>query len=147
MKKINYNYNNYQDDLSAIVYAIEKANIKYDVVVGVVRGGLVPAVHLSHILDATFIPLSWSSSVLEKKEKNNTALLRSIVNSQKILIVDDICDSGVSLDEITKIYRNVHTAVLIHNEINIRGFTPTYYGWKINRNETPDWFDFWWEKK
>jgi len=147
MKKLDYNYDNYMDDLSSIVYAIEKANIYYDVVAGVVRGGLVPAVQLSHILDSNFVALNWSSNVSRVRDKQNPIIKAAIERNQKILIVDDICDTGVSLDDITKAYQGVHTATLVYNNINARGFTPTYYGWEINRNETPEWLDFWWEKK
>lgn len=147
MKKFDYSYDLYQKDIVNIVYEIEKSNVHYDIVVGVVRGGLVPSVHLSHILDATFIALNWSSNVSRIRDKNNEAIIAGLERNKKILVVDDICDSGVSLDDITNVYEGVDTAVLIHNEINDRLFTPTYYGWKINRKEMPEWVDFWWEKK
>jgi len=147
MEHFFYSYNNYTDDLSSIVYAIEKANIRYDIVVGVVRGGLVPAVHISHMLESTFVGLNWSSNVSRIRDKNNQVILDGLERNKKILVVDDICDSGVSLDDITKAYKGVDTAVLIQNEINERSFNPTYHGWKINRNKMPQWVDFWWEKK
>lgn len=147
MKKFDYTHEYYERDIANIVYDIEKANIHYDIVAGVVRGGLVPAVHLSHILDAKFVALNWSSNVSRIRDKNNEVLLQGIERNFKILVVDDICDSGVSLDDITKAYSDVHTAVLIHNEINERNFRPTYHGWEINRKEMPEWVDFWWEKK
>jgi hypoxanthine phosphoribosyltransferase len=147
MEHINYNYDNYVNDLSTIVYDIEKANIHYDVVVGIVRGGLIPAVQISNIFNATFIPLNWSSNVSRVRDKDNNLIIEAINRHRNILVVDDICDSGVTFDDVTKAYQGVHTACLIYNNVNKRNFTPTYYGWEINRNEIPEWFDFWWEKK
>lgn len=147
MKNIDYNFKNYMDDLSSIVYAIEKANVHYDVIVGVVRGGLIPAVHLSNIFDTVFVALNWSSNVSKIRDKENSIIHLAIERKQKILVVDDICDTGVSLDDITKVYKEVHTATLIHNNTNARNFTPTYFGWELSREDVPQWIDFWWEKK
>ena len=64
----------------------------------------------------------------------------------KILLVDDIVDSGKTFLEIFGRYWNMDTAVLIYNNINESKIKPSYYGRQINRIDTPEWFDFWWEK-
>jgi uncharacterized protein len=58
-------------------------------VTGVPRGGLIPAVILSHKFNIPFIGLE-------------TATLLPKTNKKKILLVDDISDSGKTLEELHK---------------------------------------------
>ena len=141
MKTIKYPYNEYKKDLNTLVKQIQKKNIKYDFVLGVERGGLIPAVHLSHRLGLPLKTLSWSSQL-----KDGSMLTWFILRNKKILLVDDIVDSGKTFLEIFGKYWDMDTAVLIYNNINESKIKPDYYGRMINRIDTPEWFDFWWEK-
>jgi hypoxanthine phosphoribosyltransferase len=141
MKTIKYPYNEYKKDLNSLVKQIQKKNTKYDFVLGVERGGLIPAVHLSHRLGIPLKTLSWSSQL-----KDGSMLTWFILRNKKILLVDDIVDSGKTFLEIFGKYWNMDTAVLIYNNINESKIKPDYYGRMINRKDTPEWFDFWWEK-
>lgn len=141
MKTIKYPYNEYKKDLNTLVKQIQKKNIKYDFVLGVERGGLIPAVHLSHRLGIPLKTLSWSSQL-----KDGSMLTWFILRNKKILLVDDIVDSGKTFLEIFGKYWDMDTAVLIYNNINESKIKPDYYGRMINRIDTPEWFDFWWEK-
>lgn len=147
MNKIDYRYENYCEDFATVVYAIEKSGIKYDLVAGVQRGGLVPAVHISNALDIPFCSLIWSSQIGKVRDSSNPHLKTALNRDLNVLVVDDICDTGISLDEITRTYPGVHTAVLIYNVENKKQFKPTYFGNEIKRSELPNWIDFWWEKK
>ena len=141
MKTIKYPYNEYKKDLNSLVKQIQKKNVKYDLVLGVERGGLIPAVHLSHRLQIPLKTLSWSSQL-----KDGSMLTWFILRNKKILLVDDIVDSGKTFLEIFGKYWDMDTAVLIYNNINESKIKPDYYGRMINRKDTPEWFDFWWEK-
>ena len=141
MKTIKYPYNEYKKDLNSLVKQIQKKNVKYDLVLGVERGGLIPAVHLSHRLGIPLKTLSWSSQL-----KDGSMLTWFILRNKKILLVDDIVDSGKTFLEIFGKYWDMDTAVLIYNNINESKIKPDYYGRMINRKDTPEWFDFWWEK-
>ena len=147
MKVFDYNWDNYQDDFMSVVYAIEKSGIKYDLVVGIANGGLVPGVHVANAINSSFAVLQWSNTVGRVRDISNPHIRAALDKGQKILVVDDICDSGITLDDVTSVYKGVDTAVLIYNNINKRNFAPTYYGWEINRNDIPYWFEFWWERK
>ena len=147
MKHFDYNYDNYTDDFGTVVYAIEKSNIRYDLVVGIQRGGLVPAVHISNALNIPFASLNWSHGAGKVRDSSNPHLITALKGGRKVLVVDDICDTGITLNEVLQTYPGIHTAVLVHNEENEKGFVPTYFGWKIKRTEMPEWLDFWWEKK
>jgi len=101
----------------------ESPNIQY--IYGIPRGGLIPAVLLSHKLG---IPLV-------QKLKNYS------------LIVDDISDSGNTLNELVERannpiynYKDIHTATLFERENTI--FQPDYIGEHIKYN---DWLVFPWE--
>ena len=141
MKTIKYPYNEYKKDLNSLVKQIQKKNVKYDFVLGVERGGLIPAVHLSHRLGIPLKTLSWSSQL-----KDGSMLTWFILRNKKILLVDDIVDSGKTFLEIFGKYWDMDTAVLIYNNINESKIKPDYYGRMINRKDTAEWFDFWWEK-
>ena len=141
MKTIKYPYNEYKKDLNTLVKQIQRKKVKYDFVLGVERGGLIPAVHLSHRLGLPLKTLSWSSQL-----KDGSMLTWFVLRNKKILLVDDIVDSGKTFLEIFGKYWDMDTAVLIYNNINESKIKPDYYGRMINRKDTPEWFDFWWEK-
>jgi hypoxanthine phosphoribosyltransferase len=76
-------------------------NHQYDYIIGMSRGGLIPSVHLSHkfnipmkIADISH-PLSNGDNVSSHK---NTVPDITYWNS-RLLIIDDILDSGYSIDE------------------------------------------------
>ena len=99
---------------------IKLSNIQIDSIMGLPRGGLVPAVILSHKLN---LPL------VQKISKNT-------------LIVDDICDSGKTFVEIYKKHPHQKFACL-HFKPHTSIFNPTIYA-----QETGDeWVTYPWEAK
>lgn len=140
-----YNLHDYKMDFADLVKHIRKSGKQYDLIMGIQRGGLILGVHLSHVLGVPFEVLHWSNNGV--KESANPHLIWN--KGKNILLVDDICDSGVTLKEILDHYRkwNLDTAVLVYNNINTHHIIPTYYGWEMNRNDVPQWFDFWWEQE
>lgn len=81
----------------------------YTAVVGLARGGVVPAVMLSHRLGIKFETVTWQTRDGEFKEIGR---LNNIVNREKVLIVDDICDSGLTLTEVKMNHPDADVAVL-----------------------------------
>jgi hypoxanthine-guanine phosphoribosyltransferase len=65
---------------------------------------------------------------------------------KNVLLVDDIIDQGHTIKEIHDHYWEMDTAVLIYNCVNRYSLVPTYAAWTINRQELPQWIDYWWEK-
>lgn len=139
---IAYGFDSYYDDIQSLAYSIRSSQKKYDYLVGVVRGGCIPGVHLSNLLNVPFVPLTWSHTRNEK-DKNHSILLDK---TKQCLVVDDILDAGTTIYEIKQHYGDVDTAVLIYNCVNGYSLVPTYTAWTINRENTTDWIDFWWEK-
>lgn len=139
---IEYNYNDYINDLSTVVNEIRKNDKKYDLIVGIAKGGLIPAVHLANIFNLPFASLQWSGKGI--RDCFNQQLLDA--KDKNVLLVDDILDSGDTISEVLAVYKPMDIATLIYNSVNKHNLEPTYTGWIINRNEIPEWFDFWWEK-
>jgi len=113
-----YNYDNSQIELSwreinRIVDKIE-AQVKdkgYTAIVGLARGGLIPAVMLSNRLGLKFESVTWQTRDGELQEIGR---LNNIVKREnKVLIVDDICDSGLTLTQVKANHPNADVAVLV----------------------------------
>ena len=110
------------DDIDHLVDIISKHTPEeIDSIMGLPRGGLIPAVILSHKLN---LPLVF-------KPTKNT------------LIVDDICDSGKTFIEIDSKYPNLKFACL-HLKPHTSKFTP--HIWAISW-DSDDWIVYPWENK
>ena len=138
---IKYSIEEYRKDIDILRHAILKSGTRYDLIVGIQRGGLIPAVHLSNILDIPMASIQWSHKGI--REEESPILLNN--RERNILLIDDILDRGDTLHYIQKHYWKMDTAVLIYNFINQYSIVPNFCAQTINRNDTPDWFDFWWE--
>lgn len=119
------------------------------VIVGLARGGLVPAITISHELELlgfnnTVIPVSYSSKVGVGDGRNHLNTLPDI-DGIDVLVVDDICDSGHTLLEVANHYaaqgKQVRTAALYYKVSSIH--TPTYF-WREIPSDSP-WIIFSWE--
>ena len=138
-----YTYDEYLADIRHLYDTIFRNKIQYDLIVGVQRGGLIPAVHLSNLMGVPMQTIQWSIKD-NMREGSNSHL---ICNKEKnVLLVDDILDNGNTIYQLQERYWKMHTAVLIYNVANQYSIVPTYTGRTINRETAPEWIDFWWEK-
>lgn len=137
-----YTQHNFNTDLKDLLNQIEISGKKYDRVVAVMRGGLIPGVCVSHALNLPLESLQWSTRDFPDADIFNLTMR----SDDRILLVDDICDSGKTLQTILDTFPKtfIHTAVLIHN--TDLDFTPTYFSHKLSRKLTPNYIDFWWEE-
>ena len=84
--------------IKTILTQIQETESKYDCIVGIGRGGLIPAVLLGYKLDLKVYNLGISSY----KGKTQTSSFNvyqdfyfdDVSKGDRVLIVDDICDSG-----------------------------------------------------
>lgn len=81
----------------------------YTAVVGLARGGVVPAIMLSHQLGIKFESVTWQTRDGGLQEIGR---LNNIINREKVLIVDDICDSGLTLTQVKANHPDADVAVL-----------------------------------
>jgi hypoxanthine phosphoribosyltransferase len=141
-KKYYYSWKECLIDIQKIARQVSLSDFKPDVIVGVSRGGLVPAVALSHWFKLPMVPIrtslrdfpAWETYTPEKKHKN-------------VLIVDDVCDGGETFhkinDEIKEFCDLAKFASLSwNNECN---FTPHVFAREVAKDSGNLWIHFPWE--
>lgn len=144
------------DDVNAMLAKMFRdmalAGYKPDLVVGLVRGGMVPAIHISHYFDVPMMAFKYSLRDHPGKDEFSK-LTSELTLGRNILIVDDICDEGHTLNEIhtalmhhdaLACVSSIRTAVLQHN-LGSNVFDPDYVGEEINKVEKPEWIVYPWE--
>lgn len=121
--------------LKIIVQQMQKAQWQPEQIVGIVKGGAVPATMISHLLgQPTTLYLS-AQQAGQHLESNR---------DKHILVIDDICDSGQTFMPLAQGLSPYHrlAALLENSEQKVR---LDFSGGKIRRSVQPDWYEFFWE--
>ena len=121
---------------------------KVDNIVGITRGGLMPAQELSHLMNIPMVAVQYSSKNGAGDNKNHINALPDI-DGKSILLVDDICDSGHTLKELHEIYESrgykVFSAVIYYKTQNDPVYKPDV--WAVNISQNFGWVVYPWETK
>lgn len=146
MESIFYSWDEFKSDIKAIVAEISRSEWMPDFVVGVKRGGLVPATLISHYMN---IPLLVSSCQI-RDGKNVVELIEvdDSLKDKRLLIVDDICDEGLTLTKVCQALKdhNINNFKTCSVFFNIRqNFLVDYKARKIDRDRDKYWVVFPWE--
>lgn len=181
MKKKYYEYSHIHEMVNDISFQMFKDGWRPDYIVGLTRGGLIPAVYMSHALDIPMHTLKvalrdnadtesncWmaedafgyinaSSVPRPEGEATSDPSLR-----KNILIIDDINDTGATLDWIIQDWQdsnlpndpawadvwgnNVRFAVLIDNLSSKFSRRVNYCSKTINKAEEDVWIVYPWER-
>lgn len=183
MNKVYYTESDLRGQLHNIIREMQKDNWRPDYIVGLTRGGLAPANMISQYMDIPMHTLNVSFRDADIGPESNLwmaedafgyvnyegtefpapadRLLSDPALRKNILIVDDINDTGKTLDWIVGDWisscmpssdawdtvwgNNVRMAVLVNNEAS--AFKDIdYCGETINKAETPVWCVFPWEE-
>jgi len=123
-KIVKYTWNQVTNDCKKLAEQIKKSKIEIKNIYGSPRGGLIPAIILSHLLDL---------KVITRKDRitHNT------------LIIDDITDTGETLSKLFADTDLIYIAVLWKS--NTSKYTPNF---SINKySSIKDWIQFPWETK
>jgi xanthine phosphoribosyltransferase len=167
MKKVYVSWRDVEQQVQDVSQQIWIDNWRPDYVVGITRGGLVPGNLLSQYLDCPMHTLKVSLRDGDDTESNlwmAEDAANPIIESRKnILIVDDINDSGATLNWIMDdwasscaVYSdddwkevwgvNVRFAVLYDNEASKANQAVSYSAITVNKHEDPQWIVFPWEE-
>lgn len=174
VNKVYYTWKDVEHMIQVINNLMFSDNWRPDYVVGLTRGGLVPAVVLSnmtgipmHALDVRFRDTDTagygpeSNSWMAEDAIGYKDGIVDHAHRKNILIIDDINDTGKTLSWIKEDWRggclpnlkaawkdvwgaNVRTACLIDNAVSEFGEVD-YTAFEINKDETPAWIVFPWE--
>ena len=143
-------YEIFLGDLEAIARQLEGDSWKPDFLVGVGRGGLVPAAYLSHRLSLTMLSVDHSSGDAAFADELLAKLAAKSREGSRILIVDDINDSGSTLAYLREVLvshgcsePHIRVAVLVNNRISRARVE--YAGSHIDRGVDKRWYVFPWE--
>lgn len=136
-----------------------------NIIVGLSRGGLTTAVMLSHYFNASLVPLDVSLRDTLMGPESNVWLPEEAVKGSNILIVDDINDSGATINWIKQDWESsvanddmsalwgdrIRIATLFDNEASRAELDVDYSAETINKSDDDVWLVFpwenWWEQK
>jgi xanthine phosphoribosyltransferase len=138
------------EEVETIARLLETDSWAPDFLVGIGRGGLVPAVYLSHRTGLPLLTVDHSTGDHGFGAELLGKVAAKIASGLRILIVDDINDSGGTINFLRAAIEaqvdapeRLRVAVLVHN---VRSKARAeYHGSEIDRDEDKSWYVFPWE--
>jgi hypoxanthine phosphoribosyltransferase len=169
MEKRKISWQEFQNLVAKICRDISLSDWRPDYVVGITRGGLLPAVMISQYFNipCEALKVSLRDHGGEHATESNLWMAEDAFNDKKILIVDDINDTGATVNWILNDWpsgcfplneerwdniwnNNVRFATVFDNLASKANVKMTYVGEEINKAEKDVWIDFpfedWWTK-
>ena len=160
MKKVYYTWQQVEGACLDIARQINSHNWRPDYIVGITRGGLVPANLLSQ-----YTGIKMNSLDISLRDGgdcvSNLGMAEDAFEGKNILIVDDINDQGSTVNWIKKDWpsgcfpddpkwksvwgNNVRFAVLTHN-YGSKFKDPDYFVWTVDKREEDCWLVYPWEE-
>ena len=161
MKKIYYTWQDVENQTQEILRQLQRDAWMPDYVVGLTRGGLVPANLISQYLEIPMETLKVSLRDDNSSPESNLWMAEEAFEQKRILIVDDINDSGATLNWIKEDWQSsslpnnpkwaeiwgdtVRVAVLCDNEASASELKISYSAVDLNKAEEDCWIVFPWE--
>ena len=150
MNKLWYSWQEMCLDVNQLCREITLDHFEPDVVVGLSRGGLTPGVMMSHWLKKPFKPVK--SSLRDFPEWEDYLPRKT---DERVLIVDDICDSGETFERISSFIKGPKKDKPLEISCDVRfaslwwnnevKFEPHYYVQECAKDSEDIWIHFPWE--
>jgi hypoxanthine phosphoribosyltransferase len=122
MEKIYLSWEDVNNAVESLAHQIKNSNEHIEAITGLPRGGLIPAVLLSHKLGLPYVNL-----------------FNDCEGHENVLVIDDICDSGETLKE----YHQFFTTATIHYK-QLAVVKPDFY---YSLAPEDKWIVYPWEQK
>lgn len=162
-------WDEFQGLVGKICRDIANSDWRPDYIVGITRGGLLPAVMISQYFDipCETLKVSLRDHGGENPTESNLWMAEDAFNGKNILIVDDINDTGATINWIINDWPdscypndphwqddvwnvNVRFATVFDNLASDALLRMDYVGEEVNKAENPVWIEFpfeeWWTK-
>lgn len=149
---IKISWDKFQKATEELADKIKTSGFKLNYIIGIANGGLIPLALLAKRLDIQNI-LTVSASSYEKREQRGltiTYLPEVDLTGKKILLVDEIAETGTTLKKVSEAIAEkykageIKTATVAINK-NKCDFLPDFY--VIESEKADDWIVFPWEKE
>lgn len=161
VKKHYFSWQNIDEMSTKLVLDIQRdENWKPDYIIGITRGGNIPATIISHMLNVPAEALKINLRDHGNYNESNTVFAEDAFNGKNILVVDDINDSGATFNWLMNDWKasafpndpnwekvfgyNVRFATLVENYASDFGFVK-YYAYTVNKAEDDVWLVYPWE--
>ena len=143
-------FDDFVADVRTVAASVAGGTWQPDFVIGIGRGGLVPAVFISHRLNLPMLSIDHSSKVPGFADELLGKVAEKSTDGTRLLFIDDINDTGGTIDYIRQLLAddgcevgNLRFAVLMNNSRS--KVSVDYWAQMIDRNEDKRWFVFPWE--
>ncbi|MDQ7045762.1 MAG: phosphoribosyltransferase family protein [Sulfurimonas sp.] len=140
-----YSYENFKNDTNLLIQNVK--NYEPQAIVGIARGGLTLAHAMAEGLNIRDVQTLRTELYDKQSKRKEITLFGECIfsNINRVLVVDDIADSGETLDAVMKHLNAQHldvdfkSAALFYKKTSI--LKPDFW-----INEANDWIDFFWER-
>lgn len=148
MNLIRFNYKDIEKYCLKIYEQITKTNYSPDYIVAISVGGLFPAIHFARLFNTRNLTTIGINSYFKKKQ-NKIKIInlpeKKLLKNKKILLVDDISDTGKTIEFVVNLLKkeykvkDIKTATIFVNKINCKYYSDYYY------KEVNKWVFFPWD--
>lgn len=149
-KFTHFGYDEFVAAVLALGEQIRGGDWRPDHLIGIGRGGLTPAVFLSHAIEIPMLSVDVSAAIPAFHEDLLAKLAERTRAGERLLLVDDINDSGATIRALRAglagagaVAEHVRFATLLDNVRSIERIEYAYRA--IDRVVDKDWFVFPWE--
>jgi xanthine phosphoribosyltransferase len=139
-----YNYDQFRNDIPALGKLCEAFNP--DTIIAVARGGMTLAHALAMVLDVRNLQSIRTESYDGESQRSTITVTGKcdFSHSKRVLIVDDIVDTGKTLQALLPILQANHPTILFNTVALFTKFSAPIQP-DFSLYEATDWIEFFWE--